>query len=128
MIYVLDEALIGDIVQLKNGNRNPFKKPDAAAMPDTGHNFVIVATNPLVVCPVSSRMYRVGKYDSAIAINDWKSAHLVKPSYVSTNTFGKIKDTDIYKTIGRLRPNDLARVLKQYTSYNGVARQKLEFY
>ena len=115
---------IGDIVILDTRKVN-FKNQFAKDLVDTHHQFLVVDNNPIVVCPLSSKLNKVvPRFPRNIMIRDWKSAGLKRPSYVGTDTSGKIDEDDIYRVIGKATDSDLENILIGYAS--GGRRRTIE--
>ena len=116
-VKFLDEAVnkklvVGDILQMSYGS---FLKPLGTQLVNTHHMFVIVKTSPYTVCEVSSQTSKVsGKFAWNVPLTDWKLEGLKRPSHIKTDTSGVITDTDAYKYVGTLTPNDLKSVLSAY--------------
>ena len=114
MVEAVQNLKVGDIVQLRT---NLFKNPRAAIMtaPGTQHMFIVVKTDPIVVCGVSSQMKYIERYPWSIVLDDWESEGFYKPSHVRTNNSGEVNDpNNVFKRIGHLSDHDLAKVLKAY--------------
>ena len=110
LIEKLNKYEPGDILQLKFGT---FKERPGNKLVSTSHMFLVV--DELNVCTVSSHNNKVtDKYPYNIPINDWKEAHLNKPSHAKLDSYGEISDDNVFKKIGELTDNDKENILSKF--------------
>lgn len=114
IIEEVQKIQVGDIILLSK-TANSFNNPVARHLVDTSHMFVVVGNNPITICSISSNMEQL-RHSANIELLDYKVANLRKPSFVSTNTYGAIDISQIYKIVGRISNDDLLRVVRSYRS------------
>ena len=109
MIIQEQDYHVGDIVKLKF---DTFTTDLSNRLVKENHPFVIVDTEPYIVCEVSSKMDK--QYPWNVVIQEWKYAGLLRPSHVKTDQYGEIQPEDIFRVYGTLHKKDLNRVLISY--------------
>lgn len=102
----------GDIILLKYGS---FEKPYGKSLVTSHHLFVVVKTNPITVCSISSVEDKVNeRFPWNIPIKNLEGTNLRKPSHVKVDNSGIISEDDPFKFVGKLSDEDMANVLSKY--------------
>lgn len=102
----------GDIIFLKYG---AFEQPYGASLIDSHHLFVVVKTDPVTVCSISSVAGKVNdNFPWNIPIKDREGTNLRKPSHVKVDNSGIISEDEAFKIVGKLSDEDRANVLAKY--------------
>ena len=100
----------GDILKLKFG---VFRTFPGNELVDTNHLFLVV--DDINVCEISSQNHKVtSKFPYNIPVNDWKQAHLNKPSHAKLDSYGEISDDNVFKKIGELTASDRENILSKF--------------